>query len=207
MKRIMTLAIVLLGIVAFSVPANALPVNLSNVFSGTINAAGPYAQVTLTQVTNGVQFDVTNLTAGNLEGGSSKLFEFSFNYKGSATLTHPTDPTGWVINGYTSDAYKADGDGSFDFLVAGIGETFLGTGNTLTFTIAGDTNVNNFIDDSVGGDKGAFKFAAHIGSLANPAGGSAWVGDGTGVTLPEPGTMILLGLGLLGLGIVVRKRS
>jgi hypothetical protein len=206
MKRVLTLAIIVLGLVAFSVPAYALPVNLSNVFSGTINAAGPYAQVTLSQVTGGVRFEVTNLTAGNLAGGSSKLFEFSFNYKGTSALNY-TEPAGWDIKGFTSNAYKADGDGSFDFLVAGIGETFLGTGNTLTFTILGDTNVNNFIDDSVGGDKGAFKFAAHIGSLANPAGGSAWVGDGTGVMLPEPGTMILLGLGLLGLGIVVRKRS
>lgn len=30
---------------------------------------------------------------------------------------------------------------------------------------------------------------------------------GTGVKLPEPATMILLGLGLLGLGIVTRRRS
>lgn len=33
------------------------------------------------------------------------------------------------------------------------------------------------------------------------------VPDGQGIILPEPGTMILLGLGLLGLGIMVRKRS
>ena len=33
------------------------------------------------------------------------------------------------------------------------------------------------------------------------------VPDGQGVIVPEPGTMILLGLGLLGIGIAVRKRS
>ena len=41
----------------------------------------------------------------------------------------------------------------------------------------------------------------------NAAPGKIVVPDGEGVIVPEPVTMILLGLGLLGIGIAVRKRS
>jgi len=74
----------------------------------------------------------------------------------------------------------------------------------------GDDNPDNFVDLSIynpGNSNeapGIYHFAAHIQSLADPAGGSAWVGDG--VPVPEPGTLMLLGAGLLGLWVVRRRK-
>ncbi len=203
MKKSFLCTLMVLGLIFISTnQARALSYDLNYVFSGIINADPPYATIDIEAISDGVKFTLWNKTAGTENGSSSKLTKFYFNYRGSGTLTWTT-PTGWTLS-YDENKKKADGDGYFDFELLSItGAIYVAVGSPLEFYIYGDDNPSNFFDLSVsGGGQGTYFFAAHIQALANPEGGSAWVGT----PIPEPATMLLLGSGLLGLAGFVRKR-
>jgi len=201
MKKI--LIVLPLVLILFLMPnySFSLSYDLNYVFSGTINTPSPYATIEINGITGGVEFTLYNKTAGT-QSGSSKLTEFYFNYKGSSTLTF-TPPSGWGLT-YAPNSRKADGDGYFDFeLDSNQGNIYVAVGTPLKFRVYGDDNPLNFFDLSVTKEgEGFYHFAAHIQALADPSGGSAWVGDK--VKVPEPGILILLGIAMTAVGVATR---
>ncbi len=213
---------ILAGMLIFSTSAQALQFDFNTVFSGTVMPGGstPWATATFSG-TSTVTLTITSsmTTAGqfitemsfNLDPALDPT-KLSFSAPVSITpgLTAPTITKG--VNGF-----QADGDGKFDILfsfqqASGAGR-FDGTDSvtyTITSTEAGLTADSfNFLS-APGGGAGSWSAATHIQGIDDLAGGttSDWIGPGTGAfPTPEPGTMLLLGLGLLGLGIVARKHS
>ena len=218
MKRIMTLAIVLLGIVAFSVPANALTIELNYEFSGAYSPQSPQPPSWLKAdfVQTGAGEVTLTMTAQNLTGAEFiGVWDFNLNpakNPEALAIDYVSGVTGAVSA--KADNFKADGDGYFDISFNFAANAFTdGLTSVYTFTLAGLT-VADFNYSSVsGGGAGTYKSAAHVQGIDKPdvpgvdSAGSGWIGPGDGMMVPEPGTIILLGLGLLGLGIVVRKRS
>ena len=166
MKKILTSAIVLLGLLAFSLPAYAYPVDT------LISPATGYSNP---QAWNGA----INPTEEEkwLEGVLGKEYN---------------DPTIFYV-GKNEEYFKDTELTSLAGWDPGFAWTYLVVkydGYIAAFKDEGDNLVT--IPES-----GAFDHAiSHI----------TFFSDDPTVLIPEPGTMILLGLGLLGLGIVVRKR-
>jgi hypothetical protein len=81
------------------------------------------------------------------------------------------------------------------------------------FSYPTDITFNSFNFGSVGGDKGSFGAAAHVQGIDNPNfpnSNSGWIGDPEGAiqngVIPEPGTLLLIGTGLIGLAGYGRKK-
>ena len=125
--------------------------------------------------------------------------DLSASVFGPATAPTPTYSMG-------TNAYKADGDGYFDFLFSfptDDANRFEGT-ETITFLLEADGLLASFFAfySEEGGGEGSWLAAAHIQAISTDP-GSTWVG-GT-VPVPIPGAVWLLGSGLLGLVGLKRK--
>lgn len=98
-----------------------------------------------------------------------------------------------------ADSFMADGDGFFDVLFdlapPGSGNVRLTGGESIVYDLVyvAPITVASFDYDSVmGGGAGSYVAAAHIQAIG-PNDESGWIGP-----VPEPGTGLLIGLGLLG---------
>ena len=203
MKKILVLISILLGVI---IPIAALALTIDIV---TPNAAlapypGPYATAEVTLLDSTHAQIVVDTKLGYWLGGEGS---FAFNPIGNVTtvasgVTLASDPYG---SGNVSDF------GPFGVTVK-MFDGWSAAASTMTIDIirTGGTwaDVNNVLAFNGAG----YRVAAHIFVGTTPGVGVAletgYAGEGTGTTLvPEPGTMLLLGLGLLGLGITSRKRS
>ena len=201
---------VLVGLMALPVSAGPITFNLDVEFSGATAPAGSSPWVTATfedVVGGGVQLTINAL---NLTG-TEFISEFYFNLDPAknAALFLPGVPGGgtqtdWNSISAGSNAFKADGDGFFDFVVDfpppgdrfTAGETFIvnwGAGTGLT---TADFNFAS-VDGPVG--KTGFHAAAHVHGIGADGAYSGWIGAGP-APVPDGGaTLVLLGLGLMGL--------
>lgn len=203
-----------------AIPALAVDFQFANEFSGGVdcsNSATGCATLSVTAIDGGVHYQLNGTMTGTefITGVYGNVDPFS-----GFVITN-TSGNAFEGFGVGTDGYKADGDGYFDWVVnfqsaAGDGR-FSGT-DTFGFDILGISLEQAILGVSQNGPvgKNGFSFALHGQGLVN--GGSGWF---NGVELeprctdcepnpnevPESGTLALLSAGLLGLGVVRRRKS
>jgi hypothetical protein len=173
--------------------------------------------VTVTDHQNGtLDFNIL-LSNGNLFVGSGFDASIGFNLVGNPSITYSgiTPAAGWTIPGGPQSAgvLHMDGTGNFEYGLDvaknGFGNN---TGSSLKFSIAAQgLDINDFEVNALG----QF-FAADIYSGTTGNTGAVDLSAGlkinqqcTGTcdpTVPEPASLAIFGVGLLGLGFVTAKR-
>jgi hypothetical protein len=207
------------GFVSF--PASAVLFVFSNEFSGAqdcANVATTSSCATLSVEQNGANVDF--VLTGNLATGehikelSGNQFPFDLV---AADFSAFTGSGADAVDGVTidEDGLKADGDGWFDWRIDFDNSPAFDGVDTLSWSIA-NTTLDEIIGTnaiSVNGTAGkdGFTFAIHAGGFVNN--GSGWfsgvrVENGGGEEqVSEPSVLALLGLSLLMLGFVRRRKA
>jgi len=176
---------------------------------------------------------LTLIAAFGADGASIDAVYFNLN-----PALSPLDVTFALVNDTTGgafesvdrgvNAYRADGDGYFDFRLnfsTGANPPQFGPTDTVSFLISasGPLTLNDFIELSFpgpGNSPGPFYGAAHVQNIA-PYGNSTWLGVGVRPTpfdvppgddepptpVPEPASLMLLGSGLLAIARKASKRA
>jgi PEP-CTERM motif len=216
-KRIITLAC-LLALAASAVLADQVVVQLTGCnTSGAggicpIIPAGPgviYGTVTKTLVGTDISVALV-LNDGLVLIGNGLAFNSSVTLTAgqisdiSPSNYGPLNTSGTVMDGFTTG--KAKFQYSMPFAGGG-GLSDPSASSTLSFTINGLFTTVETIDQPNG--KG-YEWAAEVGlpNCGHPAGCTGFIANGASVVTPtpEPGTIALFGMGLLGAGVVIRRR-
>ncbi len=203
------MVVCMLGFFVSSAPA--LTFDLNYTVSATPTAVSPsWGTVTITDDGNSVDVLVSPTVDTDW-----KLLALYLNYAGSATaftytstdFNNPANTSSgsadFSPNGEQADGYTA---GKFDIQIPDTGNLGNVSGDVL-IVLSANVNLDPSDFDHFDFPNGLLTSAAHFGNAPQGEGGSIWVGSGPGTPprVPEPGTLMLLGSGLLGLGIFGRK--
>jgi hypothetical protein len=210
---------VLIGTASHSYPA-VITFDLAEVFSGdTPSGTTPWLTATFLDImppANSNYNSAVQLTldAANLTGGSQFISQFFFNIDPQFLLTNPAPDFNRVSGAVASDTVNTNGiqagtDGSFNIkfaFAANPGNGFQG-GSSVIYDIlsTGMISANSF---DLANSSGFFSIANVLGT---PSGaGSSWIvasqASAPGTPVPEPSTMLLLGIGLTCVAFFGRKR-
>ncbi|MBN1930635.1 MAG: PEP-CTERM sorting domain-containing protein [Desulfobacterales bacterium] len=232
-KFLLIITILVFGMVP-STWATSISFDLGYEFSGGTSPQGGIPWVTVTFDDEGSTGSVVMTINNSGLTGTEFMSEFYFNFDSPGTLsadseekfndysiisssTHTAiDSFKYDANGDNQKGYKADGDGFFD-LVIGFPESGdrFAANEIFALTLTG-TDITagsfNYLSEGAGNSPNGWYVAAHIQGIGPEGKDSGWVtdggggGGGGGDPIPEPATLMLLGIGLLGTTVITRKK-
>ena len=185
-------------------------------FSDSTNNTGGNIAITISDILGGVEIDILNslldpgafISALYLNTTSAPLTSPSLVCTDCAD-TNNVAPTG----SFGSNAFKGGPDGFFDIrlLFDTTEANRLTPGDSITLQILSSTagfNAASFESLSApAGGPGPFLAVAHLQSLPPDGEGSDWVTTTPPTVIPEPTTLSLLGMGLVGAALRRRRRT
>ena len=215
LRPVVALCVGAMAMAGFEASGATFSLGFSSVFSGTgPGGSAPWVTATYTDVAGGVQLDIQATGLSTPEGLHSVYFNLDPALSPtSVSFTHTGGELATVGRG--TNAYKADGDGRYDFLLDfGTGGSAMQGGEFSRYRLSGPATLTvasfNFLSQPSGGH-GPFLAAAHVQGTGAGGLDSGWVsasvtGGGPVSQVPLPPALGLLGSALGVMLVRFRKK-